>query len=123
MKKEIKEKWIDALRSGEYTQTQGSLRNENGYCCLGVLCDLYTKEHNLKWDSHYSSFAERTVYQLEDYQNLPPSSVLTWAGLNQQDPYVKYVDKDSNEIKETLSKLNDTGKTFLDISEYIDTSL
>lgn len=123
MKKEIKEKWIDALRSGEYTQTQGSLRKENGYCCLGVLCDLYTKEHDLKWDSRYSSFLERTVYELEEHQSLPPRSVLTWAGLNQQDPYVKYVDKDSNEIKETLSKLNDTGKTFLDISEYIDTSL
>lgn len=30
------EEWIGALRSGEYPQTQGALRDRNGYCCLGV---------------------------------------------------------------------------------------
>lgn len=31
----------DALESGEYEQTQGSLRDDQGLCCLGVGCDLY----------------------------------------------------------------------------------
>lgn len=35
---EIKQKWLDALRSGEYKQGKGRLRDGNGaYCCLGVL--------------------------------------------------------------------------------------
>jgi len=37
----LKEKWIKALRSGEYEQTQGLLhRGETGFCCLGVLCEI-----------------------------------------------------------------------------------
>lgn len=37
---ELKDKWLTALRSGEYSQTTGTLRDENGMCCLGVLCDI-----------------------------------------------------------------------------------
>ena len=29
-------KWIEALRSGEYNQTSGTLHDKNGFCCLGV---------------------------------------------------------------------------------------
>lgn len=32
--------WIQALRSGEYTQTTGVLSNQDRHCCLGVACDL-----------------------------------------------------------------------------------
>lgn len=41
MKKEIKEKWIAALRSGEYKQGRSYLRINKKYCCLGVLCDIH----------------------------------------------------------------------------------
>lgn len=44
MNPEVKAKWIDALTSGEYSQTKRCLRDKNGYCCLGVLTDLYIKE-------------------------------------------------------------------------------
>ena len=41
MNKEIKAKWIKALRSGKYRQTRGKLKSRNGaFCCLGVLCDI-----------------------------------------------------------------------------------
>ena len=37
----IKEKWLEALRSGKYRQTRGKLKSRNGaFCCLGVLCDI-----------------------------------------------------------------------------------
>jgi hypothetical protein len=36
--KENMRKWIEALRSGKYAQTTGSLRRDNGYCCLGIAC-------------------------------------------------------------------------------------
>lgn len=39
--KEIKNKWLEALRSGKYKKGSGRLRDEkNNYCCLGVLCDI-----------------------------------------------------------------------------------
>lgn len=40
MKKEVAEKWVEALRSGKYKQTRSQLRDLSGYCCLGVLCDI-----------------------------------------------------------------------------------
>lgn len=42
MPKELKTKWLEALRSGKYSQGQFSLFDGTGYCCLGVLemvCD------------------------------------------------------------------------------------
>lgn len=42
MKKSVADKWINALRSGEYRQGFGLLHNTNNntYCCLGVLCAI-----------------------------------------------------------------------------------
>lgn len=39
--KENIKKWVKALRSGEYNQNKGKLQNEDGFCCLGVACDLF----------------------------------------------------------------------------------
>jgi hypothetical protein len=42
--KDIVLKWIEALRSGKYPQGHGALRSSDGYCCLGVLCDVLPSE-------------------------------------------------------------------------------
>jgi hypothetical protein len=37
----LKTKWVEALRSGQFNQTQGSLkRGKDAFCCLGVLCEI-----------------------------------------------------------------------------------
>jgi hypothetical protein len=40
MDAQLKAKWVEALRSGEYKQTKGTLRDGDSFCCLGVLCDI-----------------------------------------------------------------------------------
>lgn len=40
LRKEIKEKWIEALESGKYQQGVGTLCRDGRYCCLGVLADV-----------------------------------------------------------------------------------
>lgn len=42
MKQELKDKWIAALRSGEYQQGRAQLYDEatGAFCCLGVLCKV-----------------------------------------------------------------------------------
>ena len=51
MEHEVAMKWVAALRSGDYGQCRGSLRTREGdnlgneFCCLGVLCDVFAKEH------------------------------------------------------------------------------
>jgi hypothetical protein len=47
---EIKSKWIEALRSGDYPQGIGWLKDDSGrFCCLGVLCDVVDPENREKW--------------------------------------------------------------------------
>jgi len=38
--REFAEKWVAALRSGEYKQSTKNLYNDAGYCCLGVACKI-----------------------------------------------------------------------------------
>lgn len=52
MPAELRNMWLAALRSGTYTQAKEALRRDNGgYCCLGVLCDIkevtWVKQNNL----------------------------------------------------------------------------
>jgi uncharacterized membrane-anchored protein len=42
--KQDAQKWANALRSGEYKQTQGALQDERGFCCLGVACKIFIPE-------------------------------------------------------------------------------
>lgn len=43
--KEIKQAWLDALKSGKYIQGTGKLmdtiENQKEHCCLGVLCEVH----------------------------------------------------------------------------------
>lgn len=49
LNKRLKNKWLKALRSGEYKQGKGSLciynkKGEAHFCCLGVFADVAIKE-------------------------------------------------------------------------------
>jgi len=43
MNAEIKQQWIEELP--QYPRTKGKLRDKNGFCPLGVLCDLHAKKN------------------------------------------------------------------------------
>jgi hypothetical protein len=47
----VKAKWLEALRSGRFPQTHGTLRDKVGYCCLGVLTELAQNEGVCKMKS------------------------------------------------------------------------
>lgn len=107
MKKEIADRWIEALESGEYKQTTGALRNSKGFCCLGVLCDLAHKE-GLIGVRTYSS----DVFQYDDSCSILPKSVRIWAGM---------ADANGQLLNGTyLTQLNDErGYSFKDIANKI----
>lgn len=85
MHPEIRARWVAALRSGEYAQGRGSLRDGNQYCCLGVLCDLAVKD---------GVIGEPTLFGLRYYygecgdSELLPFEVIQWAELEEADPTV-----------------------------------
>lgn len=83
MKANVKELWVQALRSGKYEQGRAWLHNADTdeYCCLGVLCEV-AKENGVEMSvrNETRSFDTVTLYDM-DSQFLPPS-VASWAGLN-----------------------------------------
>ncbi len=60
--------WLAALESGEYKQGAGQLKDKNGYCCLGVLCEV--------------AKAEGVIQSYKPDSAVPPSEVVDWAKLN-----------------------------------------
>jgi hypothetical protein len=109
MNQQVKEKWITALRSGEYTQAREFLRTDYGYCCLGVLTDLYLKEVNEQWVPFSES--EGVFYLYDDRESCLSPKVSEWAGV---DHYTR----------KTLVNMNDVEvKSFNQIADYIQKTL
>lgn len=105
MNAELKTKWLEALRSGQYAQGQGALRDQHdNYCCLGVLCGL----------SELAAWERHTYTKLYNYLNFScefPSAVKALAEIN---------DDNIN----TLITMNDgDGASFSDIANWIEANL
>jgi hypothetical protein len=119
MKTEIKQQWVTALRSGEYTQASSNLRTEDGYCCLGVLCDLYSKDTGTEWlVNHTADPKPIPFYHFITESSFLPIAVSRWAGLEKSSPEVVEWDGTAE-----LAQLNDTGFTFTQIAQLIEDQL
>lgn len=81
---------VDALRSGEYKQGEGSLRrNLEGnpkFCCLGVACDI-AKKNGLEIKILGDEEDDNDVFYDEEGEFLP-DSVRDWYGFVDMDPIV-----------------------------------
>ena len=63
--------WIKALRSGKFKQTTGTLQDRNGYCCLGVACEVVIpkgKKKRAYYNSKHLAGGEPTK---DDQPNAP----------------------------------------------------
>jgi hypothetical protein len=133
MDSSFKQKWVRALRSGKYEQATGALRIEVGFCCLGVLCDVYDPD---KWgkptpsvdeygdQDHFEdgkwSYADEADNYLYSTTEVLPVHITRIAGLTAQNPEVPYgID---GEMK-SLASINDNGATFSEIADLIETHL
>lgn len=80
LKEEVKKEWVEALRSGEYKQTQYYLKDTEGYCCLGVLTDLCVKSNStLKWEHDDEQPYSYIVGDGTTQVSYPPKTVEKWA--------------------------------------------
>jgi len=71
----IARKWAAALDSGEYEQTTGQLRDDNGFCCIGVLCNIHAQDN-----------PELAATQTDPHRYFgkgvhAPEEVMGWSGL------------------------------------------
>lgn len=117
MNQEVKQQWINALRNGEYAQTQRTLKDVNGFCCLGVLCDLYTKATgNGKWTKpEYSEVSFLFETEGESHDQYIPNSVRDWAGLSNCNPRT-----DMEDPRTELAYKNDKGSSFKEIADMLE---
>lgn len=100
MKRELRDKWCEALESGNYKQGTKRLRKDGKYCCLGVLCDVA----GLGWvnidDEYFATYGECV-------DNVRVGDFVKILGLN-------------NAEESRLIKLNDIlSYNFKQISEFI----
>jgi len=114
----VKQTWVEALRSGKYTQGTERLRNEDGsMCCLGVLWDV---THPGEW-RHGSAEQWWARCELPDGGSVEFNTSFgdegeSWFGLSEAD-------------QETLIMMNDGGapfedkKSFQEIADFIETEL
>lgn len=119
MNKEIKEKWVAALRSGKYKQGYNRLKNiilvaerkdVVTHCCLGVLCELAVEENICYENDRYFGSKEHAL----NWDALP-KVVFVWAELDDSDPMVE---------DHHLSIWNDRyQKSFNEIADLIDKNL
>lgn len=109
---------VDALRSGEFEQCQGSLKKGSNYCCLGVACELYRREHTeARWetdDEGKEMFFMHEGGAYPDKSWLPPE-VQEWLGL--QDYGGCYIKEDTHQ---SLYRHNDDGMSFAGIATLIE---
>lgn len=72
MTKEQKAKWIEALRSGDYKQGQGALREDDRFCCLGLACEIL---NNSTMDYYFIKYkmlnndVATTLIKMNDFDN------------------------------------------------------
>lgn len=132
MNTEVKEKWIAALRSGKYEQGSEKLRSVTGYCCLGVLCDLYSQEQNQEWEFRGAFEEENTqpmdYWYFDGQGEFLPETVREWAGLSIASPKVKVNvtgedDEDDWFYNNEIANLNDSGYTFNALADLIEEQL
>ena len=123
MNQYVKQKWVAALRSGEYKQAGGRLRKGDCYCCLGVLTDLYDKDiqnDNHEWyeeDGHYGYASDGVTVEAT-----LPESVMKWADLKECNPVVR--EERMGKSLTSLAYLNDNeGLDFNQLADIIEAQL
>lgn len=100
--------WINALLSGNYSQTKHRLRDRDGFCCLGVACDI---KNPLAWGNFGSSGREGNGMQYWLYGDYKESHCLPISLQNE-------LGLDEDTVIE-LADMNDKGRSFAEIAERI----
>lgn len=107
MDKGIKEKWVKALRSGRYKQIREYLKTDEGYCCLGVLCNIINRR---KWkETIFGECGYQDGATLETYEL--PIDVRKQAKLH------------PNTVSKLIEMNDGEGKSFNQIADYIEKKL
>ena len=128
--------WIDILP--KFNQTNGNLKDENGYCCLGVACEVLGPRigvtlrefrdfiEGVDGDDDYEDVYFKAFTEDDNSQELLPGDI--WKSLGLRSPVgninyeecpeaVDYFGDNDQEL--SLADMNDNGYTFIEIQEFV----
>lgn len=115
----VKKQWLEALRSGKYIQGKGELRSmDNRFCCLGVLCDLHSKEFKIEWKPPATN--DSVGYRYGGSAGVQPPDVTQWAMMGAEDAVPRVI---IDGLNRRLDGHNDDGYTFEEIANAIEEQL
>jgi hypothetical protein len=115
MNPDIAVRWVTALRSGEYVQGKSylrvgnQLRDEDKFCCLGVLCELAVADNVIDPPEEVNG-----IFYYGHAAKMPPEKVTDWAGM-EPNQTIRY-----NGEVHSLASLNDIGVPFDTIAAFIE---
>jgi hypothetical protein len=106
MNRELKQKWIAALRSGGYLQGRQELKFKDRqkqlrYCCLGVLAELAEPEKLQTVRNKFLFYGSRGFLRISEAK---------WVFLPE-------------ETQRELARMNDEGKSFRHIADWIEANV
>lgn len=103
------QRWIEALRSGEYTQGRDYLCRNGNYCCLGVAAEMFkTPATNIEINP------ENGLKLFDNASALAPEYAKEALGLRSR------LAHHESETEKSLSSLNDNGLSFNQIADRIE---
>jgi hypothetical protein len=109
MDAQLKKQWLEALRSGKYDQGTGQLRDGNCFCCLGILCDIFSPSGWYITDGIYEWVHGEGLDESHEGGVLPRNFRVR-CGIY-------------GHIEARLIEMNDSGKPFTQIADYIEAQL
>jgi hypothetical protein len=115
-KTEVKEKWVEALRSGKYEQGTGYLCRDGQYCCLGVLCDVLGIDNK---DYPHTRGAKTYFVDEDDHSSAfgLPRAALELTHLNSTSGRYQ---KDNGDFSDLITNNDEQGMSFSDIADIIE---
>lgn len=126
----VRREWTWQLRYGGYKQTDTYLRTWDGYCALGVLCDLAVKfgvtpgPEYMDGSYYYNGKRGEDDPDYRNYDQILPPEVAQWADIQPtgrlKDWRESVADNSDRIMPINVMDLNDTGKTFEEIADVID---
>jgi len=113
--------WIEALESEQYPQTQRTMYNGEGFCCLGVLCDI----NGVEWKQ--DSTGDFGYSDGEFHRGFPGQSVMDWLDVDLQklripvtclspDQFDRLGSLGDHHPRISVASLNDYGFSFTEIA-------
>lgn len=114
----LKQRWVEALRSGEYVQGKAYLEHFVGQqqlnCCLGVLCNLTSmKKDKTENTGQCYSGPTHSIFEYDGNTSIGTPTVEMISSWN--------IPQDI--VYELVSMNDNQGKNFFEIADYIEDTL